>query len=147
MYNVIDLSKYIVSKCFRDGYPIPNMLLQKMLYYIQKDFVRNGKTAFDSVIEAWTFGPVIPEAFYHFCGFGTMPITTDYEKDIKISIDEEDKKNIDIIIERLKTNKPHKMVEDSDNPDKVWSKVYNNGKGLKQPIPTYLLKEESCEIE
>ena len=32
MYNAIDLSKYIVSKCVKDGHPVSNLQLQKILY-------------------------------------------------------------------------------------------------------------------
>ena len=41
MYKAIDLSKYIVSKCVRDNIPISNLQLQKILYYIQKEFLRD----------------------------------------------------------------------------------------------------------
>lgn len=37
MYLAIDLSKYIVFKCIKDDYPISNIQLQKVLFYIQKD--------------------------------------------------------------------------------------------------------------
>ena len=46
MYNAIDLSKYIVSKCVTDGHPISNLQLQKILYYIQKDFLQRDEVAF-----------------------------------------------------------------------------------------------------
>ena len=52
MYAAIDLSKYIVSKCIRDDHPISNLQLQKILYYIQKDFLKKGKIAFPDDIEA-----------------------------------------------------------------------------------------------
>lgn len=53
MYNAIDLSKYIVSKCVIDGHPISNLQLQKILYYIQKDFLQRDEVAFSDNIEAW----------------------------------------------------------------------------------------------
>ena len=39
MYTAMDLAKYIVSKCYYDGCPISNLQLQKILYYIQKEFL------------------------------------------------------------------------------------------------------------
>lgn len=68
MYNAIDLSKYIVSKCVTDGHPISNLQLQKILYYIQKDFLQRDEVAFSDNIEAWQFGPVVPNVYYHYCG-------------------------------------------------------------------------------
>ena len=38
MYSALDVSKYIVSKCTRDGHPISNLQLQKILYYVQRAF-------------------------------------------------------------------------------------------------------------
>lgn len=65
MYRAIELSKYIVSKCIDDGFPISNLQLQKILYYIQRDFLRIGKPAFPDAIEAWQFGPVVPNVYYY----------------------------------------------------------------------------------
>lgn len=33
MYKVEDLSKYIISKCIEDKYPISSLQLQRILYY------------------------------------------------------------------------------------------------------------------
>ena len=60
MYKAVDLSKYIVIKCAVDDYPITNLHLQKILYYIQKDFLQKDKLAFFEDVEAWQFGPVVP---------------------------------------------------------------------------------------
>ena len=51
MYNAIELSKYIVSKCVHDKCPISNLQLQKILYYIQKDFLSRGDVAFDTSLQ------------------------------------------------------------------------------------------------
>ena len=53
MYMAVPLSRYIVSKCVQDGCPISNLQLQKILYYVQKEFLKSGKPAFSDDIEAW----------------------------------------------------------------------------------------------
>ena len=70
MYGALDLSKYIVAKCIEDGLPISNLQLQKILYYIQKDFLKRDEMAFPDDIEAWQFGPVVPNVYYYYCGYG-----------------------------------------------------------------------------
>ena len=55
MYSALELSKYIVTKCINDGKPISNLQLQKILYYIQRDFLKQGEPAFSDTIEAWQF--------------------------------------------------------------------------------------------
>ena len=72
--SAVDLSKYIVTKCAVDDCPISNLQLQKILYYIQKYFLKHDSIAFYDDIEAWQFGPVVPSSYYRFCGFGAMPI-------------------------------------------------------------------------
>ena len=96
MYSAIDLSKYIVTKCIHDGYPISNLQLQKILCSIQKAFIDKGSSAFADEIEEWNFGSAVPEAYYYFCGFGAMPITLTYDD---VNIDACDKAIIDFVVD------------------------------------------------
>ena len=63
MYKAMELSTYIVSKCIKEDCPISNLQLQKILYYIQKAFLDRGDRAFSDNIEAWQFGPVVPNVY------------------------------------------------------------------------------------
>lgn len=46
---------------------ISNLVLQKLLYLIQAySLVDRNQPAFDDRIEAWQYGPVVPEAYYGF---------------------------------------------------------------------------------
>lgn len=78
MYSALNMAKYIIDKCTRDKYPISNLQLQKILYYIQKEFLQHGSMAFPENIEAWQFGPVVPEVYRQYCGFGALPIRMRY---------------------------------------------------------------------
>lgn len=138
MFAAMELSKYIVTKCVNDRNPISNLQLQKILYYIQKDFLTMGKLAFADEIEAWQFGPVVPSVYYRFCVFGAMPITSTYD-DIII-----DKDNIDIvdqIVEKKRVLNPWDMVEETHKKDGAWDQIYKNGLGAHQVIPVELIKE------
>lgn len=95
MYRAIDLSKYIVSKCVSDNQPISNLQLQKILYYIQKDYLKRNEKAFSDDIETWQFGSVIPNVYYYYCGFGVMPIV--FSRD-SFELDIKDKNIIDDIL-------------------------------------------------
>lgn len=139
MYSVIDISKYIVTKCIDDGCPISNLQLQKILYYIQKKYLNRGTCAFREEIEAWQFGPVVPESYYRFSGFGAMPITLRYDSD---NIDMNDRAIIDPIIEEKRKLNPWDLVEDTHKYNGAWSKTYKNGLGNKRVIPVELIKTE-----
>ena len=136
MYTAVDLSKYIVSKCYDDGYPITNLQLQKILYYIQREYLQSDAVAFSDSIESWRFGPVVADSYYHFCGFGAMPITTSYS----IDISPEDAEIIDKIVEDKRVLKPWDLVAATHKPGGAWDMIYNEGKGDKKVIPEALIK-------
>lgn len=75
MYGVIDIAKYIILFCKRNGYSISNLKLQKLLYFVQAQFlVACEEPAFEEEIEAWDFGPVVPEAYQYFRIWGNSEI-------------------------------------------------------------------------
>ena len=43
MYKATELAKYIVTKCTNEDQPITNLQLQKILYYIQKEFLKQAR--------------------------------------------------------------------------------------------------------
>lgn len=137
MYEALQLAKYIVSKCVLENNPISNLQLQKILYYIQKDFLKRNTIAFMDVIEAWQFGPVVPTVYYHFCGFGAMPITAKYDG---IDIKKEDAFYIDPIVQEKRDLYPWDLVADTHNPDGAWAQTYQNGEGNRKVIPLELIR-------
>lgn len=133
--SAIELSKYIVTKCANDKCPITNLQLQKILYYIQKDYLSRNDLAFVDLFEAWQFGPVIRKVYYYFCGNGAMPIISKYDT----KIDKSDRCHVDPIVEEKRKLDPWDLVEDTHKPGKAWSKVFNNGRGNKRIIENDLI--------
>lgn len=137
MYSALELSKYIVSKCIKDGQPISNLQLQKILFHIQKMFLQEGGPAFSDSIEAWQFGPVVPKVYYEFCGFGAMPITMQYQS---ASICPEDKIAIDNIVESKRELSPWDLVEETHRLGGSWDQTYRNGAGNHRVISPDLIR-------
>lgn len=133
----LDLAKYIVTKCVKDSCAISNLQLQKILYFIQKDFLCRDESAFPDAIEAWPFGPVVPAVYYHFCIFGSMAITTAYEG---IDIEEKDRARIDPIVEEKRVLPPWDLVEDTHRKNGAWDQIYQDGAGNRSVIPPDLIK-------
>lgn len=50
--------------------------LQKILYYVYCDFLKNGTTLFEEKIEKWQYGPVTPSVYNNFRSYGFSRITT-----------------------------------------------------------------------
>ena len=141
MYMAVQLARYIVSKCIQDGCPISNLQLQKILYYVQKEFLKSGKPAFSDDLEAWQFGPVVPSVYYLFCGFGAMPITFFGNNESPIEIDPADRNVIDQIVEEKRQLPPWDLVEETHKSGGAWDGIYQNGKGNHQIIPNNLIEE------
>lgn len=139
MYNAVELAKYIVSKCTEDACPISNLQLQKILYHIQKEFLKRGSLAFSDDIEAWQFGPVVPNVYYRFSGFGSMLIMDSYNTNIV----DEDKEIIDKIVLSKRVLNPWELVEETHKSGGAWDLTYKDGKGNHQIIQTDLIKREN----
>lgn len=138
MYPALDISKYVISKCTVDNYPISNLQLQKILYYIQKEFLIHGGCAFPEDFEAWQFGPVVPGVYEKYCGFGALPIRVKYN----IKIDAKYMMIINPIVERKRTLNPWDMVNDTHSSGKAWDLVYNGGLGNHKIISKKLIKNK-----
>ena len=75
MVSALDVAQYVISYCHEKGYPISNLKLQKILYFIQAEFLVSTHTpCFYENIEAWEFGPVVPEVYQKYKIFGSSNI-------------------------------------------------------------------------
>ena len=81
MFKVMDLAWFILRRCSNNGTPISNLHLQKILFFLQRDSLQNsGSPLFSESIEAWQYGPVIPELYFRL-KTKTLGIASDYRKD------------------------------------------------------------------
>ena len=74
-YRVMDVANYIVDRLSDQGKPVTNLLLLKMLYYLQAYYlVTDKKPLFTGKIEKWGYGPVEPIVYSYFKENGASPI-------------------------------------------------------------------------
>jgi len=72
----IDVAKLFLLWARRDGDLITNLKMQKLLYYAQAwHLVFFKRQLFSDAIEAWSFGPVVPEAYRFFKRYKAAPIS------------------------------------------------------------------------
>ena len=141
--SAVYVAKYIVSRCYKLGSPISNLHLQYILYFAQKECLKNGCLAFYDEIEAWKFGPCVPSAYYRFCGFGAMPINYEYKNAM---IDGKRKEIIDGVIAwaipMFQIERCGELHQHACSPNEAWAKVYIKGIPDRDApeIPTYLIK-------
>lgn len=84
-YEAIDVARYVVNRSIEIGYPCSNLKLQKLLYFIQRAYLYiYERPCFKDDIEAWKYGPVVPEVYRNFRMFGSTGIPK-IEKYLKYS--------------------------------------------------------------
>lgn len=91
-YKALDIANKLIARARDDeefgGAGLTNLKLQKLLYYEQGYHLAfYGTPLFDEPIEAWMYGPVVPEVYNEFVSFGSSPITV---TDSPICLDEQD---------------------------------------------------------
>ena len=75
MYSALLIAKYVVRRCDEFGRTISNLKLQKILYFIQAEFLVDvGRRCFPEIIEAWDSGPVVPEVYRKYKIYGSAHI-------------------------------------------------------------------------
>lgn len=139
MYHVIDIAKYVILFCKERGISISNLKLQKLLYFVQAQFlVTLGKPAFQEHIEAWDFGPVVPEAYHYFKIWGSSEIPEELVQDAKNSIYLNDQKVIDTILKECASYSASTLVEITHN-QAPW--IDNYEKGCNNTISLKAIKD------
>ena len=74
MYNALSVAHYIIGACSRLNFGISNLKLQKILYFVQAEFLVSTPThtpCFSERIEAWDFGPVVPVVYHKYKVYGS----------------------------------------------------------------------------
>lgn len=140
-YPVRDVSHYIIVYSNKKDYGVSNLKLQKLLYFVQAFFLINDcPPCFDEKIEAWDFGPVVPEIYREYKRYGGMDIPTiDYyvkfdKKNIwnteriyyEDIISDDDKEMIQAVVDKFAHCSATFLVNLTHNQD-PWINAYVNG--------------------
>ena len=124
MYDVLLIANYIIYYCNNNSLPINNLRLQKLLYFIQAEFlIVIKKPCFLEEIEAWDIGPVIPKVYYYFYKYGSCNIFYYNKKNIQY-ITKKDKNIINNIINIYSKIFNSELVKITQHQT-PWMKVYN----------------------
>ena len=127
MYSAVDVAKYIIWYCKQKGYSISNLKLQKILYFVQAAFLVDcDRACFKEVIEAWDFGPVVPEVYHYFKIFGSANIPKSVAINAEIAIMRSDRPIINEMVDQCAEYSASALVELTHNQD-PWRNAYRKG--------------------
>lgn len=123
MYSVLFVAAHIIKHCNEDQMPVSNLKLQKLLYFVQAEFLVNANGAcFPEEIEAWDFGPVVPVVYHKYKIYGSSSIL--YTEPGAIDrITREDQKRIDNIVDECAQYTAAQLVEITHHQT-PWLSVY-----------------------
>lgn len=152
-YSALDIARYVINFYNNENVPISNLKLQKVLYFIQANFLKiNGKNCFNEKIHAWDYGPVVPEIYREFKGFGSnnIPlIKRIYSINANTGVFEEKEFNMDFIENRdknlidavIRMCEPYSAIglANISHQQIPWKKTYKRGQD--NVIPSELIKE------
>lgn len=89
----LTVAEYFIEKSNKEGWPITNKKLQKLLYYSQAwSLVLRDKKLFNEKIEAWVHGPAIKSVYVEYKNFGFSPIKKETDSVLLKTISSEDQK-------------------------------------------------------
>ncbi|MDR0995353.1 MAG: DUF4065 domain-containing protein [Tannerella sp.] len=91
-YTALDIANKLITKAadYNEGELMTNMKLQKMLYYEQGYHLGAfGTPLFEEDIEAWMYGPVVPDVYRHFKEYGAASIKTPPSDPVVLDSEEE----------------------------------------------------------
>lgn len=129
IYNAIQIAKYMVNKCTHENCPISNLQLQIMLYFLQgESYKSREQPLFTNRIEAWPYGPVVPDVYYLYSASGAVPICMFYE-DAEANINPQDRQWMDPLIERYNNMEVWDLIDLSRSEDGAWHKAIRKNKG------------------
>jgi uncharacterized phage-associated protein len=118
-YKAKDIARYVIFYCHEHKYPISNLKLQKILYFIQAYFlVEVGKPCFSDVIEAWDYCPIVPDVYREYRIYGSLniPCTDDGSEFRYIKSDDYDSLNRILAEVSKNTESQLKYITNNQSP-------------------------------
>ena len=142
-YSALDVAKYIIWYSHKKGYPISNLRLQKLLYFVQADFImKKDSPCFDDGIIAWGFGPVIPDVYHEYKIYGATEIPKSKGRNGYAKIREADMQLIDELLDESSSYSTSQLV-DITHKQAPWKDVYK-GRYSNEPITQDAIREYFC---
>ena len=143
MYKALDIAKYIIWYSKQKNYSISNLKLQKILYFIQADYIANtSRLCFRDSIEAWDFGPVVSSIYGLYKIYGSAEIPYDGSNSIIKDIKLPDQKRIREIVDKCSKYSASTLVAITHKqaPWKLAYRRYENNEITPASIKEYFAK-------
>lgn len=144
-YKVLDIANYFLLKAQQDNQELlSNLKLQKLVYYAQGLYLALfGKDLFSDDVEAWQYGPVVPELYhlYKENGSGGIPANAEFNQN---TIDGDTREFLDEVYSVFGQFSAIRLMELSHS-DACWVEAGINNiiskKSMAESLKKYLVNE------
>lgn len=119
MYTGMTVANAIIEHFEKENKHIPNLLLQKILYYVNIDYLVHNKGAkplINDSFEKWNYGPVLPVVYRNYRDYGRSDIPSPIPETVEeIFGDEEDINNGEYFQEKIDSEVLKRILKLSDS--------------------------------
>ena len=121
-YNALEVAEYIIERCNQKNKSISNLKLQKILYFVQAQFiVEFGTPCFDNIMQAWDYGPVVPDVYHKYKVYGNTNIPSYGNK--RFNFEQDEQQTLDTTIDSASEYAASRLVEITHNQS-PWIDAY-----------------------
>ena len=111
-YSALDIAEYIIKYEDSKGHLMNNLKLQKILYFLQAEFVAKHNVAlFKEELIAWDFGPVVEVVYYNYNLFGSATIFLNPKRCRNEYIAESHRQIINSVLEYIRPYSTTQLVQ------------------------------------
>ena len=101
MYDIREIAKYIINRCIKMNKPTNNLILQKLLYFLNEEYNKYyKKDLFNSYFKITSYGIMYPIIYYTYNIWSALDITDLQQSNI--NLDDDIKYLINDIIDKYK---------------------------------------------
>ncbi len=144
-YDAVDLARRMVQLSLEKKIPLTNLKLQKLLYYAWMDYYKaNGTFLYGNGIQAWPYGPVVPDAYYEF--WTNVSNVIRYTRKPREEIDPETEVFLECVLDRYRGVSNTSLKEMTVKRNTPWAMHYVRGRKAEIPFRTMMEMARSCSF-
>lgn len=139
MIRAIDVANFLINLVNQSEIDdqITNLRINKLLYFVQGEYLaKHDKPLFEDDIEAWTYGPVIPNVYNTFKSLNRLPIQDVTDDCYNSVFTREDKLFLINVLVKYGSYSTGRLVEMTHAPGTPWSLTEQS-----DVIPNELIKD------
>ena len=146
MYSAITIADQILKLAKDRGIRLTPLQLMKLVYIAHGwHLAMRGTDLFPDRIEAWKYGPVIPDLYQATKHFGRLPIPFDLIDDKESGVDDQTKGFLADVLAKYGTLSGIALSSLTHKPGTPWHEVYVPGE-LGIEIPDDLIKSHYLKL-